>query len=230
MNGLGFVERFERRLERLVNGAFSKAFKSQIQPVEISSAIKAKMDAAAAVVNKDRILAPNAFKVRLGLADYSRLSQLGPSLQGEIQKQVTAHAKKQRYQFPAPLEIVIESSSTLGLGQIQVSASGSKPLDVEAITWQPVLEINGKQINLTLPKTTIGRDAAADIQIDDAGLSRTHFAISWNGSQAKIEDLNSTNGTKIAGVKIKSQDLAADTVINAGRSEFIFRVVATGGN
>jgi hypothetical protein len=188
------------------------------------------MDAAAAVVNKDRILAPNTFKVRLAQTDFSRLSQLGPSLHSEIEKQVTAHAKKQRYQFAAPLEISIESSSTLGLGQIHVSASGSKPLDVQSITWQPVLEINGKQINLNLPRTTIGRDASADIQVDDAGLSRTHFAISWNGKEAKIEDLNSTNGTKIAGIKIKTQVLPADTVINAGRSEFIFRVVANGGN
>ncbi|NBS61171.1 MAG: DUF2662 domain-containing protein, partial [Microbacteriaceae bacterium] len=38
---MGLIENFERRLERFVNGAFSKAFKSQIQPVEISSAIKA---------------------------------------------------------------------------------------------------------------------------------------------------------------------------------------------
>ena len=54
---MGFVENFERRLESLVNGAFSKAFKSQLQPVEISAAIKAKMDVSAAVIGKDRILA-----------------------------------------------------------------------------------------------------------------------------------------------------------------------------
>ena len=53
MNALGFIEKFERRLERFVNGAFSKAFKSQLQPVEISSAIKAKMDAGAAVVDRE---------------------------------------------------------------------------------------------------------------------------------------------------------------------------------
>jgi hypothetical protein len=73
---LGFVENFERRLERFVNGAFSKAFKSQLQPVEISAAIKAKMDKGAAVVDRDRILAPNAYSVRLSQADFSRLKPI----------------------------------------------------------------------------------------------------------------------------------------------------------
>lgn len=229
MTGLGFVEKFERRLERLVNGAFSKAFKSQIQPVEISSAIKAKMDQAAAVVDKDRILAPNSFHVLLSQADYNRLAQHG-SLVTEITKQIGAHVKKQRYQITAELDIKVEPSTTLGLGQIRVSAEGSKTPDIKAVSWKPALDINGKRYIVSKSRTTVGRDASADIQIDDAGLSRTHFAIVWDGSKASIEDLGSTNGTKIAGMKISSQVLSPDTVIQAGRSDFVFRVIASGEN
>jgi len=120
---LGLIENFERRLERFVNGAFSKAFKSQIQPVEISSAIRAKMDAGAAVVDRDRILAPNEYKVQLSQADYSRLTPLGEQLVAEVQKQLQAHAKKQRYQFGGELTIEVEALPSLSVGQIQVSAS-----------------------------------------------------------------------------------------------------------
>jgi len=226
---LGFIDTFEKRLERFVNGAFSKAFKSQIQPVEISSAIKAKMDKAAAVVAKDRILAPNSFTVRLSPNDFSRLSQLGSSLQSEIKRQVTSHAKKQRYQFTGELSIAIEPSQTLSLGQIQVSAQGSKAPDLAQVSWTPALEINGEAHVLDKPRTTVGRDSSADIQVNDSGLSRTHFAINWDGSKATIEDLGSTNGTKIASVRIKSQPLPSDTVIQAGRTEFVFRVFARAG-
>jgi pSer/pThr/pTyr-binding forkhead associated (FHA) protein len=79
---------------------------------------------------------------------------------------------------------------------------------------------------LAKEKTTVGRDAVADIQVNDAGLSRTHFAINWDGSNASVEDLGSTNGTTVAGREVKLQAIAADTVINAGRTEFVFRVVA----
>ncbi len=223
---MGFVENFERRLERFVNGAFSKAFKSQLQPVEISAAIKAKMDVSAAVIGKDRILAPNEFRVSLSQPDLLRLNSLGDNLVEEITKQVNAHVKKQRYQLTDTLNISLSSSSTLAIGQIQVAASGSKAAQVANVSWVPALDIAGKRYLLAKEKTTVGRDAIADIQVNDSGLSRTHFAINWDGSNASVEDLGSTNGTTVAGREVKLQAIAADTVINAGRTEFVFRVVA----
>ena len=223
---MGIIENFERRLETFVNGAFSKAFKSQLQPVEISAAIKAKMDVSAAVIGKDRILAPNEFRVSLSQPDLLRLNSLGDNLVAEITKQVSSHAKKQRYQLTDALAISLASSSNLAVGQINVSASGSKAEQVANVSWVPAIDIAGKRYLLAKAKTTIGRDISADIQVNDAGLSRTHFAINWDGSSATVEDLGSTNGTTVAGLNVKTQNIGADTVIKAGRTEFIFRVIA----
>lgn len=223
---MGIIENFERRLETFVNGAFSKAFKSQLQPVEISAAIKAKMDVSAAVIGKDRILAPNEFRVSLSQPDLLRLNSLGDNLVAEITKQVSSHAKKQRYQLTDALAISLASSSNLAVGQINVSASGSKAEQVANVSWVPAIDIAGKRYLLAKAKTTIGRDTSADIQVNDAGLSRTHFAINWDGSSATVEDLGSTNGTTVAGLNVKTQSIGADTVIKAGRTEFIFRVIA----
>jgi len=223
---LGFIENFERRLETFVNGAFSKAFKSQLQPVEISAAIKAKMDVSAAVIGKDRILAPNEFRVSLSQTDLLRLNSLGDNLVSEISKQVSAHVKKQRYQLTDELAISLSASSTLAIGQLSVAASGSKAEQVANVSWVPAIDIAGKRYLLAKAKTSIGRDATADIQVNDSGLSRTHFAINWDGSSASVEDLGSTNGTTIAGVNVKLQNISADTVIKAGRTEFVFRVIA----
>ena len=223
---MGFIENFERRLETFVNGAFSKAFKSQLQPVEISAAIKAKMDVSAAVIGKDRILAPNEFRVSLSQTDLLRLNSLGDNLVSEISKQVSAHVKKQRYQLTDELAISLSASSTLAIGQLSVAASGSKAEQVANVSWVPAIDIAGKRYVLAKAKTTIGRDATADIQVNDAGLSRTHFAINWDGSSGSVEDLGSTNGTTVAGANVKLQNIGADTVIKAGRTEFVFRVIA----
>ncbi len=225
---MGLVDKFEKRIERFVNGAFSKAFKSQIQPVELASAVKNKMDKGAAVVDRDRILAPNAYVIKVSGSDYSRLTQHG-SLIPELSKQVAAHAKKQRYQFGEALEIKIEVSNSLGVGQVQVTANGSKSENLAAVSWKPALDFAGKRYLLAKSRTTVGRDSSADLQVDDTGLSRTHFAISWDGTNASIEDLGSTNGTKVAGNKISSQNLSPDTVIEAGRTTFVFRVIASNG-
>jgi hypothetical protein len=223
---LGFIENFEHRLESFVNGAFSKAFKSQLQPVEISAAIKAKMDVSAAVIGKDRILAPNEFRVSLSEQDLARLNSLGGHLIPEITKQVNSHVKKQRYQLTDALNVSLTPSSSLAVGQIQVAASGSKANQVANVTWVPAIDISGKRYLLAKAKTTIGRDAVSDIQVNDSGLSRTHFAINWDGSNATLEDMGSTNGTSVAGRNVKLQEISADTVIQAGRTEFVFRVIA----
>ena len=223
---MGFIENFEHRLESFVNGAFSKAFKSQLQPVEISAAIKAKMDVSAAVIGKDRILAPNEFRVSLSEQDLVRLKSLGDHLIPEITKQVNSHVKKQRYQLTDALNVSLTPSSTLAVGQIQVAASGTKANQVANVTWVPAIDIAGKRYLLAKAKTTIGRDAVSDIQVNDSGLSRTHFAINWDGSNATVEDMGSTNGTSVAGRNVKLQEISADTVIQAGRTEFVFRVIA----
>ena len=220
------IENFEHRLESFVNGAFSKAFKSQLQPVEISAAIKAKMDVSAAVMGKDRIIAPNEFRVSLSQMDLVRLNNLGDGLVTEITKQVNSHVKKQRYQLTDALNVSLTPSSNLAVGQIQVAASGSKANQVANVTWVPAIDIAGKRYLLAKAKTTIGRDAVSDIQVNDSGLSRTHFAINWDGSNATVEDMGSTNGTSVAGRNIKLQEITADTVIKAGRTEFVFRVIA----
>mgnify|MGYP000308283403 CR=1 FL=1 len=75
-------------------------------------------------------------------------------------------------------------------------------------------------------RARVGRDATADIQIDDSGLSRKHFEIVWDGAAAGVRDLGSTNGTKLNGSAVSEGPLSAEDVITAGRSSFVFKVVA----
>ena len=51
---VGVLQRFERRLEGMVEGAFARAFKSEVEPVEIASAVQREMDDRAAIVAQGR--------------------------------------------------------------------------------------------------------------------------------------------------------------------------------
>ncbi|MEY4981071.1 MAG: hypothetical protein RL174_409 [Actinomycetota bacterium] len=219
---MGFLDNFEKGLERFVTSAFSKTFKSELQPIEIAAAIRSEMDSKASIISRDRILAPNSFKVSLSSADFSRMATLGMPLISELTELTTRHAQKQGFQFGAALSIKLIEDGTLNLGQISVSSS-SQELAVE---WTPTLEVGGRRFSITKARTTVGRDATADIQINDPGLSRQHFEIVWDGKSAGVRDLGSTNGTKVSGQTISSAAIGTDTVINAGQSEFIFRVIA----
>ncbi|MFX5660546.1 DUF3662 domain-containing protein, partial [Acinetobacter baumannii] len=70
---MGLLDSFERGLDRAVNGAFAKTFRSGIQPVESASALRAELDKKAVVVTRERILVPNALTVRLSPADDEKM-------------------------------------------------------------------------------------------------------------------------------------------------------------
>jgi hypothetical protein len=221
-NVLGFLDKFEKGLEKKVTGLFSKTFKSSLEPLEMASAIKQEMDAKASILSRERILVPNSYLVQLSPQDHGRLSDLGEALIEELTKLCSEHAKNQKFQFGEVLEISLAQDASLVLGQLSV-VSSSKSLDV---AWVPVLEVAGVSHSLIASKTTVGRDSTADIQIGDNGLSRKHFEILWDGSRAVLRDLGSTNGVKVNGTKIDQVVLQNGTAFSAGRTSFLFNVIA----
>ena len=223
---MGILDNFEKGLERAVNGAFAKTFKSGVQPVEITSALRRELDTKAAVVSRDRILAPNRFTVRLAAADYSRMTDLGPALIDELTQLVQQHANSQGYQFTGTVSIAFANDPGLSEGMVQVDSTSL----TTSVAWTPVVDINGHRHALIKSRTVIGRGSDADITIDDTGTSRRHVEIIWDGTRAQVRDLGSTNGSQLNGSPVKQSILEPESVITIGRTSIVFRVVAQAGN
>ena len=219
---MGLLDNFERGLERAVNGAFAKTFKSGLQPVEITAALRRELDTKAAVVARDRILVPNKFTVRLGRADYERMSSLGPTLTDELTQLVQQHATAQHYSFAGGISIALREDPALGQGMIEIDSVNVKG----TVAWTPVLDIAGKRYPITKSRTIIGRGSDADITVDDTGISRKHVEILWDGTRAQANDLGSTNGSSLDGRPLSQSPLLPDSVIDIGRTRIVFRVLA----
>ncbi|KQO95718.1 FhaA domain-containing protein [Leifsonia sp. Leaf264] len=219
---MGILDNFEKGLERAVNGAFAKTFRSGLQPVEITSALRRELDTKAAVVSRDRVLVPNNFTVRMGTADYERMSALGPTLIDELTDLVQKHAASQRFQFAGGITIRLREDSSLSVGIVAVDSTNVKG----DIAWTPLLDIGTKRYPLIKARTVIGRGSDADITIDDTGTSRKHIEVLWDGKRAQVRDLGSTNGSQLNGQPVKQAVLEPDSVITIGRTRIIFRVLA----
>src|SRR5690348_16342771 len=105
---VGVLQRFERRIGGLVEGAFAKVFKGDVQPVEIASALQRETDDRKTVVGQGKVLVPNDFVVEVGQHDHDRLSPWADPLGEELAAMVREHAAEQGYSFVGPVTVVLE--------------------------------------------------------------------------------------------------------------------------
>jgi hypothetical protein len=237
---VGMLDRFEKGIERAVNGAFAKAFRSEVQPVEVASALRREIDDRAAVVGRDRTIVPNAFVVELGPADHQRLGEWQEALAEELQAVVTDHAAQQRYAFVGPVKVAFEEAEDLDTGVFRVRSATAKgrPRNPQPAAAPPPqghppqpaapqrvrLEVDGRVYDLDRQVTVIGRGAEADIVVDDPGVSRKHAEVHTDGGRIRVVDLGSTNGTFVDGERIGTGDLADGSRITVGRTRIVVRM------
>lgn len=101
---------------------------------------------------------------------------------------------------------------------------------------QPAPQPQGPAVNLMLQdgssrvyhvqegSNIIGRSNDADLRLPDTGVSRQHAEITWNGQDAVLVDLQSTNGTTVNETPIDNWLLADGDVITMGHSHIEVRI------
>ena len=82
---------------------------------------------------------------------------------------------------------------------------------------------SGRNYQLTEGTHVIGRGQDSAFRLPDTGVSRRHFEISWDGHQATLTDLGSTNGTTVNGNPVQSWQLNDGDVVRVGHSSLVFR-------
>lgn len=218
---MGILDSVERGLERAVNGAFARTFRSGVQPVEIAASLKRELDIGSVVVDRDRVLAPNHFIVRIAGTDADRLTRMGATLERELIAVVTKHAKRQGYQLLGAPDVELQRDDSLTTGVLQIDAA-----QVEStVSWVPMIEVEGVQHALRNGTTIVGRGSDADIRLSDAAASRQHLQLIWDGKAGVARDLGSTNGTKINGQRFREAALSPDTVLTIGQTPLRFHLV-----
>lgn len=123
---MGLFDRVERKLESAVNGAFARAFRAEVQPVEIASAMRRAMDDRAAIVGHGRTVVPNLFLIDLSPSDYERLTSYAEVLTDELVASAQEHAEQQRYRPGGPFHVDFRSRDDLETGVFRVRPATAK--------------------------------------------------------------------------------------------------------
>jgi hypothetical protein len=228
---MGVLQRFERRLEGLVEGTFTRMFRGGVEPVEIAKALQREAGDHRTIA-PTRTLVPNDYFVELGSRDYDRLSPYAGPLGHELAAMVREHAAEQRWSFVGPVSVTLEHVDGIAPGMFRVR-SGVQAGRVEeparvASTGRPrlVFEAPGlppREVLVDRDVLVIGRGSEADVRLSDVGVSRRHAEVRREGDEVFLVDLGSTNGTMLSGRPVERVRLTPGDRITCGRSVLVYR-------
>ncbi len=117
---MGILRRIEARLESVFEGAFSRTFKSNVQPVELARKLAKEMDEHK-TISVSQVYVPNIYTVYLAEKDRAQFATYEASLRTELASYLGEHARREGYTLPGRLRVLIETAEELDIGSFGIA-------------------------------------------------------------------------------------------------------------
>jgi hypothetical protein len=124
------LRNLEAKLGGLVEGAFGRAFKSRVQPVELAHKLAKEMEDNQ-VVSVSRVYVPNHYRVFLSAQDREQFQSYEPALRKELSDYLLEHARAEGLALTSRPQIDLETDDRLGLGEFGIQAQLLAPPEPE---------------------------------------------------------------------------------------------------
>jgi hypothetical protein len=242
----------EAKLEGLVEGAFSRAFKSQVQPVELARKLAKEMEENK-TVSVSRTYVPNDYCVFLSPPDREQFASYEDALKKELSDFLLESARSEGLALVTRPVIDFKTDERLGMGEFGIQARLVKPTTDEGAAEQaipgdfghtmvyspdrearPLVEARpggrallvgeGRRTVLTGDQLVLGRSRDCDVVLDDPNVSRRHAELRREAGSWVIVDLGSTNGIKVNGHRTESARLEPGDEIGLGLARLSFEL------
>jgi hypothetical protein len=214
------IRGFERRLERMVEGAFARAFRSSIKPVELARRLAREMDDRKSVGVRGTPVVPNHFTIYLSPDDHAEFADVRDAMSRELCDAAREHARDERYQFMGPLAVDLVMDERLGTGMFHIEGrfrEGPGGAGAGSLVLP-----TGDRFTLAQHAITVGRRPESNIVLADPNVSRNHAEIRPHGDGFMLVDLGSTNGSKVNGVRVAQHLLQDGDEIAFGNTRMRF--------
>ena len=248
---MSVLKNLENKIQGLVEGTFSRAFRSEVRPVEIARKLAREMEEHKSF-SVSRTYAPNEYRVFLSPRDRERFAGYEAALTAELAGYLLEHARRERLTLLSRPVIEFETDDRLGLGEFGIQTrvaqpdeepvsapeaqSGrtmvysnaervAEPLEERGRARAPkvLLLLDGKRVVVGPSGATLGRGRQCDVVLSDPNVSRQHAEIRPRGGSWVLTDLGSTNGSRLNGRRIDgSEVLREGDEIELGESVMTF--------
>jgi len=211
---------FERRLERMVEGVFARAFRSGLRPVELGRRLVRELDDNRSVDVRGRTVVPNHFSIQLGADDHEQFADIHDTLTRELCDAAREHARDEGYTFLGPVEVEMVVDERMHTGAFQIE--GRMREGTGGSGAGSLLLPTGERVVLGEHSLTVGRMPESNIVLADPNVSRNHAEIRPKGTGYVVIDLESTNGTKVNGIRVREQELVDGDELTFGNTRIRF--------
>ena len=248
---MSVLRNLESKLAGLVEGTFSRAFKSEVRPVEIARKLARELDEHR-VTSLSRTYAPNEYAVWLSPDDRKQFEGYEDDLATELSGYLLEHARRERIALLTSPEIEFKTDERLRLGEFGIQARLVRPpmhdqdppsqgdeghtmvytasdrlsqelREPDHRRGTARLRFEGKTAVLGGGGGVIGRSRDCDVVLSDQNVSRKHAEVRPSGGKWIVKDLGSTNGVKVNGRRITGpQSLKPGDTIELGTSTIGF--------
>ncbi len=126
---MSVLRSIESKLESLFEGVFGRAFRSNVQPVELARKLVKEMDDHRSV-SVSRVYVPNEYSVYLSPGDRGQFAGYEDQLCEELADYLTEHARRERYVLLTTPRVKLETDDDLAVGEFGIATRlvrGSQP-------------------------------------------------------------------------------------------------------
>src|SRR5919205_931679 len=202
---MSVLRSIESKLESLFEGVFGRAFRTNVQPVELARKLVKEMDDHRNV-SVSRVYVPNEYTVYLSPGDREQFSSYEANLRDELQEYLAEHARRENYVLLSAPRVQFETDDDLDVGVFGIATrmvqsdgakvDGAPPADVEpgaTMVYKPA----------AAPQPT---EAASPV---DLGIQREVAVLSWNGERHEISKRRAVIGrSKDADIQVPDPNVS----------------------
>ena len=110
----------ESKIEGLFEGVFGRAFRANVQPIELARKLVKEMDDHRNV-SVSRVYVPNEYTIYLSLQDRKQFAGYEESLVGELQEYLAEHARRERYALLGAPVVLVTTDEDLAVGEFGIA-------------------------------------------------------------------------------------------------------------
>jgi len=192
----------EQRLERVFEGVFGRAFRTNVQPVELARKLAKEMDEHRSTSVRN-IYVPNEYTIYLSPGDREQFEGYENSLISELEEYLAEHAARENYAIlTAPL-VLFETDDDLGVGEFGIATRMAQhgrrgEMDVP--------ESAAPGATMVYKPRTQPTEAAS---LEELGVEREVAVLSWNGQRRVLDQKRSVLGrSRDADVQIEDPNVS----------------------